>query len=160
MESLGLDLRIIIANALSFLLIFYVLKKFLFTKIIDFLEDLERKDAERIQLSEKIRQQAEEAEEKTKKIIRETQEKAEKLFQERLSQAETKVEEKREKFRKEIKYDREKAEQSLRAEKEKMVKEIKEEIIQRITREVKIKLLSLSEKNQEEILNQSLKHLI
>jgi len=87
MENLGIDLKLMIAQSINFLLFFFIVKKFIAKPFTNFLEEEKNKEKEKQKLLEeaqkieenlKIKEQKikEEANREMKKIIEETKKNA------------------------------------------------------------------------------------
>lgn len=82
LESLGIDWRLIIAQVINFLVLLFLLKKFLYGPIIDILESRQKKIQDGLENFDRSEQELEKARIEAKKIISEANEKASKITQE------------------------------------------------------------------------------
>lgn len=82
LESLGIDWRLIIAQVINFLVLLFLLKKFLYGPIINILESRQKKIQDGLENFDHSEQELERAKNEAKKIIAEANEKANKITQE------------------------------------------------------------------------------
>ncbi len=127
MESLGIDIRMLVAQIFNFLVLFFLLNKFLYRPILKFLDERKKKIEEGLLNAEKMTKQLADLEEKKSELMHQAQNEANVLIsQERKLAEEEKekiVEEARQKAAEEIKKGEILAKQELQKAKEELRKE-------------------------------------
>jgi len=91
LESLGIDFKLLIAQAINFLILLLLLNKFLYKPIVQLLSDRKKKIEEGVKNSERARVELDKAQGEAKKIIARAIEDAQKIENESKQTAETEV---------------------------------------------------------------------
>jgi len=155
--KLGLDLKLLFAQAVNFLIVFWILKRFVFSKIVRFMEERRRYIQEGIEQKEKAEREMERVEEVRKIKISQAKKEADEV----IKKAQKVIEEKREEILNEAKRRaeeiKEKAKREAEQQKQEKIKEAREEI-KRIAVLVAEKTLErgLTEKEEKELINNAL----
>ncbi|MEW6407967.1 MAG: F0F1 ATP synthase subunit B [Patescibacteria group bacterium] len=114
LEKLGINPVLLITQIINFLILLFLLKKFLYKPILDMLERRRKKISDSLEKAEEITKKYEETERiqekklqqvqlRSSEILRQTKERAEKMRQEILKKSEEEAKQVLEKARKEIK---------------------------------------------------------
>ena len=82
LSSLGIDLKLLIAQIINFLILMFLLYKFLYNPILKILKERQDKIAKGFRDSESAQVMLKKTEEKTKKLINEANQESEKIVQE------------------------------------------------------------------------------
>jgi len=150
MESLGIDFKILFAQIINFLLLFFLLKKLLYKPIIGFLDQRKKKIEESLENAKRIEERLTKIEEEQKKILKKAEEAAAKIVQEKREAGEKErerlIEEARQKAREEM----EKGTALMKMEMEKAREEFKNE--------ARAVAVSIAERLLKEELNDKKKH--
>jgi len=153
MEGLGIDYKLLIAQIINFLVLFFLLKRFLYKPIIDFLDHRRKKIEEGLANAQKIEERLVKIEEEQKKILRKAEEEGTKIIQEKralgekekeriIAEAREKAREEAEKELSSVKIEIEKAREELIKETREMAIDIAERLLrERLTDERKHKLV-------------------
>lgn len=156
MEALGIDFKLILAQIFNFIVLFVVLKKFLYEPLLKIFAERKTKIEEGLINSEKIKKELAKTEEDRQKILLAAQKEAESLVLEQRKMAqkekEAMIEEARQKAREEI----EKGASLAKEEIGKARVELKKEAIQiagALTRKI---LSGLSKQEQHQLIKDSL----
>lgn len=91
LESLGIDFKLLIAQAINFLILLLLLNKFLYKPIVQLLQDRKKKIEEGVKQSEQAKLEIEEAQGEAKKILANAIEEAQKIENESKKTAESEV---------------------------------------------------------------------
>jgi len=145
--ALGIDWKILLIQALNFLVLFLILKWLFFKPFIAALKRDKKKIEEIHRAREEIQRKREEMEKEEEKIIQEAKKKAREIIQENERVTEKEREEMVEKIEKETRAILKRARERARIEAEKIKKEEKEEILKK-TKEILKEVLSKSFTNQ------------
>lgn len=85
--NLGIDWRLLIAQAINFLLVLWLLNKFVFKKLVHFLEERKNKIEKGLELTEKAEREMERINEARQREIKNAKEEAEKILSDSRSSA-------------------------------------------------------------------------
>ncbi|HSA83257.1 MAG TPA: F0F1 ATP synthase subunit B [Patescibacteria group bacterium] len=89
LHNFGVEWQLVLAQVINFLIIFYLLKRFLYKPVFNLLKKRENAIKQGLSKADESKKALEEALEKEKKIIKEAQETAKKIIQEAKEQSET-----------------------------------------------------------------------
>ena len=160
MEKLGINPILILAQIVNFVIILFLLKKFLYQPIIKILDERKKKAEETEELNDQAKVKVGEIEGKEKEVIKKAKTEAVKIIAEAKADAQKEKETLIAKNEKEMDVSRKKMESGIEAEKAKVIKEAKDN-----TAEVAIliseKLLkeSIDSKKHKGLINQAIKDL-
>ena len=141
MESLGLDIKLLVAQMINFGLLLVILSKFLYKPVIKLLDERKKKIQESLENSKKIEERLIALEEKEKEILQQAQERADKETKELIRLAreerqkiieESKAVAERESLRGIARIQAEEAQASLRV-KKKITDELLKEVVQKLS---------------------------
>lgn len=127
-EKLGIDYRLIIAQAVNFVLLLVVLQRLAYKPVLKMLNDRTEKIDKSLRQARKIEEELKNTEETKIAEIKKAKESAQKIIKEARDNAEKKSQEALEKTRTKTKEIVENAKQEIKSEKEKSVAEAKKEI--------------------------------
>jgi F-type H+-transporting ATPase subunit b len=130
MEALGIYWNKLIAQAICFGIVFWVLKRFAYKPILDLLEKRRKTIAQGLENAEKIKQELARAELQVKDVLSKANDKASFIMNEAQKSATALVEKKMQDAVHEAEAVVKKAEEAMRVEREKMMGEIKKEVAQ------------------------------
>lgn len=157
MESLGLDLKILIAQVVNFVILLFVLKKLLYKPVIKLIDERNKKINDAVVNSQRIEEKLAKIEEKQKTLISDARQKADVERSEILKLAETQrekiVADAKNKAQKEI----EKGIEQLHAARIDAVNEISEEFMDKITKKLLTKLSTSAKSDTFPLLRKTLK---
>lgn len=157
MESLGLDIKLLLAQVVNFLVLLFVLKKFLYRPILKVLDERKKKIEDSLANAEKINKELVKLEEEKAKILKAAQTEAVKLIAEEKKFAEEQkekiIEEAKMKAVEEVAKGNVLAKQEL----DKAKKELREEVL-KLTEVMTRKVLSrgLSDKEKHELIKKAI----
>ncbi len=153
-EKLGIDYRLIIAQAVNFVLLLVILQRLAYKPVLKMLNDRTEKIDKSLKQAQKIEEELKNTEETKIAEIKKAKEEAQKIIKEAQDSAEKKSLEALEKTKAKTKEIVENAKQEIRSEKEKSVAEAKKEIADvSILIAKKIIGNSIDEKEQKKIVN-------
>ena len=124
-ESLGLDLKMMLLSTANFLVVFFLLNKFLFSRIGKFLNERQNEIKESIKNARKVEMLLENANKKKNKIIQKASSNANNIVNEANNQAERIIIESKVKAQREVNEIKNKAKRRIKIEKEEMISELK-----------------------------------
>lgn len=156
MEALGIDFKLIIAQIFNFLVLLFVLKKFLYKPLLKIFAQRKAKIEEGLLNSEKIKKELEKIEEEKQKILTLAQKEAQNFQVEQRKTMQKEKEEIIEEARMKAAEEMKKGVSLAKAEMEKARLEIKKEAIMIAQSLVKKVLLGLSKEEQHKLLNKTL----
>lgn len=156
-EKLGIDYKLIIAQAVNFLLLLVILQRLAYKPVLKMLNDRTEKIDKSLKQAQKIEEELKNTEETKIAEIKKAKEEAQKIIKEAQDSAEKKSLEALEKTRTKTKEIVENAKQEIRSEKEKSVAEAKKEIAD-ISILIAKKIIgnTINEKEQKKIVNDAL----
>lgn len=153
LESLGIDWKLLVAQVINFLILFLLLRKFLFGPIVNMLSQRKEKIAQGIKDSEEATNRLEKASEETKKLISDASSESEKI----ISQAKKEI---AEQTQKRIEEAQEKASQIIEQSRKQAISE-QEKIVEKAKKEIVDLAILISEKVMEgEVDKESVKKAI
>lgn len=160
LENFGVKPIFLIAQIVNFLILLFILQRFLYKPILKVLEERKKKVAESLKNAEEIEKRLTEITAEKDKQIKETVKESEKILEGATKSANEIIQEARSKASVDIKRMFEKSQKEAEAEREKMRQEIKAELaglvvagLEKVTGKV------LTEKDQKELVQKSLKDL-
>jgi F-type H+-transporting ATPase subunit b len=140
MESLGLDIKLLVAQIVNFAILFFVLKKVLYKPLIKVIDDRNKKIAESLENSQKIETKLAKIEEKEIEIMNRARDKAKKEREELLVLADSEKNQIIDEAKSAAKREVEKGLESIKAAEAEAVKSITEKYIADITEKLQQKL--------------------
>ncbi len=152
--KLGIDYKLIIAQAVNFVLLLVILQRLAYKPVLKMLNDRTEKINKSLKQAQKIEEELKNTEETKIAEIKKAKEESQRIIKEAQDSAEKKSLEALEKTRTKTKEIVEKAKQEIRSEKEKSVAEAKKEIAD-ISILIAKKIIgnSIDEKEQKKIVN-------
>ncbi len=160
LHNFGVEWQLLVAQIINFLVIFYLLKRFLYKPIFSLLKKREESIKQGLSKADESKKALEEALVKEKKIIKDAQETARQIIQEAKEQAETVAKGVEEKAKKQADSMLESAKTQIERETRAAEKELEKHVS-----ELSVKILKQSlghvftEKEQEEIVTKATKAL-
>lgn len=157
MESLGLDIKLLLAQVVNFLMLLFVLKKFLYRPILKVLDERKKKIEDSLANAEKINKELIKLEEEKAKILKAAQTEAVKLAAEEKKFAEEQKEKILEEAKKKATEEVAKGSVLAKQELEKAKKELREEVL-RLTEVMTKKVLArgLSDQEKHELIKKAI----
>lgn len=134
MEKLGIETFSLLTQIFNFLLLVFLLTKFLYTPILKKLEERRKKIEEGLMYAQKMKEEAEKSERVREEIIAKAKEEGKKLIEEAKKSAKVKEREMIAKAEKEAKGLLEKAKEEIELERRKMQKELRQQIVDLVFR--------------------------
>lgn len=128
LNNFGVDLKVIIAQSINFIVVALVLWKFAFKPVIATLDERQQKIADGLRFAEESKQQLESAERERAEIIREANGDAQKILAEAREKAKAHEEKQRAITAQSIEDMRKRAEESNALERQRMLSEARQEI--------------------------------
>lgn len=128
LSNLGVDWRLFLAQAVNFLILLFVLKRFAYTPMLRFLDERSTKIEKGLKDAEAANKRLEEAQKEQKSILTEAQKEARTIVEEAVLVAKRRDTEQLEKTKGEIAKMLEMSQKSITLEKEKMLREAKAEL--------------------------------
>lgn len=128
LSNLGVDWRLFLAQAVNFLILLFVLKRFAYTPMLRFLDERSTKIEKGLKDAEAANKRLEEAQNEQKSILTEAQKEARTIVEEAVMVAKRRDTEQLEKTKSEIAKMLEMSQKSIALEKEKMLREAKAEL--------------------------------
>lgn len=160
MESLGIDVRLIVIQIINFAILFFVLTKFLYKPIFKVLEERKRKIEESLAQAQKIAEEKVKLEEEKTKEIAKSREVGKKIIEEMRMMGEKEREQILKRTQEEAEKMIKRAEENLVLERRKLESELKEELVD-LSLMMTERLLEekIERKKEEELFFQSLDKL-
>ncbi len=156
MEGLGLDLKLLIAQIFNFLVLLFVLKKFLYKPILNFLDERKKKIEESLITVEKINKKLSEIEDEKKRIIHEASLEAARIISQEKKLGEEETERISEEARRKAQEELRKGVVLVQQELEKAKREVRLEAI-KISQEMVMKILDkLPDEDKRKLLEKAL----
>ncbi|MFZ2970091.1 MAG: F0F1 ATP synthase subunit B [Minisyncoccia bacterium] len=159
-EKLGLDLNLLIAQIVNFVLLLVALQYLAYKPILKLLNDRTEKIEKSLRQAKKIEEELQRTEETKLSEIKKAKEDAQKIIKEAYEMSEKRSLEAIEKTKGKTKEIVEKAKQEIRAEKENSIREAKKEIAD-ISIQIAEKIIggNISEENQRRSIDEVLKKI-
>ena len=160
MDKLGINPILILAQVVNFLIILFLLKKFLYGPIVKVLDERKKKAEDTERLNVEANTKLTEIDTEKKRVLAEAKKEAEKMVAESKLEMQHEKDAIMQKAQKEIQQTRAKLETEMKAEKEKMIKEVRTEITEMsILVTKKVLQESLDEKKQKDLIASALKEI-
>lgn len=157
MESLGIDLRLLIVQIINFALLVFVLTKLVYKPILKLLDDRRKKIEEGAENSKKIEERLVQLQEEEKKILEEAQKKAFEEREELIKLAQTEKDQIIEEARSAASREVQKAVVQIKAAEEEASERLKGNLTKKIVEDIREKLTVTTKKKSEYPL---LKHIL
>lgn len=161
LEKFGVDPLLLLAQIVNFTILLLLLKLFLYKPILKILEERKKKVEHSIKSAEAIERKLAKVEEEQQKFLDQAKNEANKIIAEAKSEAKELTEKTITQTRQTAEEILTKNEQHLKLEKEAMLLEVKKELADLVAvATAKVVGKSLNEKDNQEIINQTLKELV
>ena len=141
LQSLGIDWKLLIAQIVNFLILLFLLRKFLYGPIVNMLSDRKKKIEQGLKDSEEARKRLEQTNEETKKILSSASNESEKI----IKLAKQEIEEQ---TQKKIQETQDKAKEIMESSRKQALLE-QEKIVERAKKEITDLAILISEKVME-----------
>lgn len=128
--TLGIDLKIFLAQLVNFIIVLLVLWKWAFTPIVKLLDDRTKKIAESVKLSEDVDRRVAELEQEQHQLIAHAKQEASAVLEIARAEAEQRKQEMLIMAKKEVEHVVAQGKEQLKAEKAQMIREAKTELIE------------------------------
>jgi F-type H+-transporting ATPase subunit b len=159
-NQFGIQPVLLLAQVVNFLILLFILKKFLYSPVLKMLEERKAKIAQSLKDAEEIEKKLAKTEEDRQKELSKALEEAKQIINEAKESATQVIAEGHEKANKDIVDLVEKARESMTQEREKMHQEIRQELSDMIVASLKaVTGKVLTKKDQEEIVEKNIKNL-
>lgn len=160
MESIGIDWKILLIQAVNFLILFGLLSWLLYKPVLKFLRDRQKKIEDSLALAEKSRRESEELDQKTKEKIEEAKKEALAILEEAKKEAQGNKKEIQEEAAKEARAIMDKAKSEIEEEKRTMLASLKRETVN-LTIATTEKLLkkNLTRDEQSKLISEATKEI-
>lgn len=130
MEALGIDIKLLLAQTINFLLFLFIFKKFLYAPFTAYLKNEKNKEAEKERLLKDLQEKEAQLDKKEKEIIDDARAQALKMLKTAEDTAEKKKKDLLAKAHTEISEMKLKAKQDIQSEKEKLYDDLRAHVIQ------------------------------
>ncbi len=140
LENVGFDLKVFIFNTINFVILIFLLKKFLFDKVMSVIDERERLIDEGLTNAAKADENLKSANDERLKIIEDAKARKEAMLDEAKKEADTLHNEVKSKALAEAGYIRDKAQQDSLKTKEKIMSSVQKNIAKIVTKELKDKI--------------------
>lgn len=127
-DTFGINGKILIAQAINFIVVAFVLWKFAFKPVMATLDERQRKIAEGLQFAEESKSQLEETEKRQAEVLREANTKAQEILHEARDNASEFEEKMKGETASQIEEMRKRSEESNELERKKMLTEVRQEV--------------------------------
>ena len=124
----GIDGKLIVAQAINFIVVAFLLWKFAFKPVMETLDERQRKIAEGLQFAEESRNQLAETEKRQAEVLREANSKAQEILHEARDRAREFEDKMKNETASQIEEMRKRADESNELERQKMLTEVRQEI--------------------------------
>ncbi|KKR81217.1 MAG: ATP synthase subunit b [Candidatus Daviesbacteria bacterium GW2011_GWA1_41_61] len=160
LNEFGVKPVLLIAQVVNFLLLLFILKRFLYKPILKALEQRKQKIVQSLKNAEEIEKRLEAVSKEREEALRKASKEAETIIGEATTSADRIIAQAHEKAQKDISKMIERSQQSLKLEREKLYQDIKGELaglvmvaLEKVTGKV------VTEKDQKELIKKSIKQL-
>jgi F-type H+-transporting ATPase subunit b len=158
MGRVGFDYRMAIFNTINFLVVLFILNKFLFKKIGKAISERQAEVEESIETAEKLKDDIQSAEEKSKEIIEDANKKANEIVKTKKVEAEVLYAQMKEQAQAEVEAMKAKSKAQLEKEKQQLLDEIKIEAAELIiSASAKVLEKEIDEEEDKKIVKNYLK---
>lgn len=159
-NQFGIQWTLLLAQAVNFLILLYILKRFLYKPVLKMLEERRNKIAQSLKDADEIEKQLAKTEEDRLKTLEKALDEGKGIINEAKESAEQIIADAHKKAQDDIVDLVEKAEQSIAQERAKMHQEIREELSDMVVTSLKaVTGKVLTKKDQEELVDKNLKNL-
>ena len=153
MDAVGINWPGLLTQLISFLILFLLLKKFLYRPVIKMLEDRAEKIKTSLEVADKVKQEAEQTTAATESLMLKAREESQALISESREQAKKIKESELEKSKLQIEIERKRALDEIRSEEDKIINNIRSEFSGlAISAAEKIIEREVNENNHKEII--------
>ena len=154
MDALGINWPGLLTQVISFLILFILLKKFLYAPVVKMLEDRSEKIKSSLETAERVKQEAEKTTEVNESLMIKAREESQMLISEARDQAKKIKESEMEKSKEQIDTERKRALDEIKSEQEKIINNIRSEFSGlAISAAEKIVEREVTEKNHDQIID-------
>lgn len=161
LEEFGVKPVLLAAQVVNFLLLLFILKRFLYKPLLKVLEERKNKIAQSLKSAEEIEKKLEQTTLEQEKVLAKAAAEAKEILAQATKNADSIISQAHDKAGKDIEKLMEKSKQSMEQEKEKIYGEIKEELADLVVLGLeKVASKSLTEKEKKELTEKSLKGMI
>jgi len=161
LQTFGVQPTLLIAQIVNFLILLFILKKFLYKPILKVLAQRKEKIAQSLKDVEEIEKRLKEANEEGEKIIQKATQQSQKLIEQGTEISQQIVSEGKQAAEKIIEEANKAAKEAIRHEEENLRKELNNEIAKIVTLSLqKITGKILTKKDQQDILSSSIKDIV
>ena len=159
-QAFGLDIKLLIANLINFLILVGVLYKFAYGPILKFIKERQDKIDQGLKDSAKAKKSLEDAEEKQKKMLTQTHKKSQEILEKAKEQAKVQSEAILIKTKDEAKSVIENAKKTIRLEQEAAIAKAKQEIASLvISTTEKVLIENIDEKKNKDFIEKTIKDI-
>ena len=156
MEALGLDVKLLLAQVVNFLLLWFILSRFLYKPILKMLDDRKKKIKDGLDTAAKIEKKLEDIQEKEKEIIKAATSRAAIEEAQLIALAKTQSVQIIETAKNSAGRESQQALERIRAEESAVYERIKDRIVKQISDDVVAKLSATSDKSKFPMLSKIL----
>lgn len=157
LQKLGIDWKLLLAQGVNFLILLYILKRFVYKPMLAFLDERSAKIDSGLQNAEAATKRLEAAEKEQESVLASAQKKAREITEEALAAAKRRDAEQLEKTKAEIERMLQASEEAIAGEKERMMREAKAELAELVlTATQKLTGATIDQKKHDELVQKSL----
>jgi F-type H+-transporting ATPase subunit b len=154
MDAVGINWPGLLTQLISFIILFTLLKKFLYSPVIKMLEDRSEKIKSSLETAERVKQEAEQTTEVNETLMVKAREESQMLISEAREQARKIKDLEMEKSKEQIENERKRAIDEIKSEQEKIINNIRSEFSGlAISAAEKIVEKEVNEKNHDQLIN-------
>lgn len=154
MDAVGINWPGLLTQLISFIILFTLLKKFLYSPVIKMLEDRSEKIKSSLETAERVKQEAEKTTEVNETLMVKAREESQMLISEAREQARKIKDLEMEKSKEQIESERKRAIDEIKSEQEKIINNIRSEFSGlAISAAEKIVEKEVNEKNHDQLIN-------
>ena len=154
MDAVGINWPGLLTQLISFIILFTMLKKFLYSPVIKMLEDRSEKIKSSLETAERVKQEAEKTTEVNETLMVKAREESQMLISEAREQARKIKDLEMEKSKEQIENERKRALDEIKSEQEKVINNIRSEFSGlAISAAEKIVEKEVNEKNHDQLIN-------
>tara|TARA_B110000263_G_scaffold134154_1_gene116502 strand:+ start:309 stop:812 length:504 start_codon:yes stop_codon:yes gene_type:complete len=154
MDAVGINWPGLLTQLISFIILFTLLKKFLYSPVIKMLEDRSEKIKSSLETAERVKQEAEKTTEVNETLMVKAREESQMLISEAREQARKIKDLEMEKSKEQIENERKRALDEIKSEQEKVINNIRSEFSGlAISAAEKIVEKEVNEKNHDQLIN-------
>ncbi len=154
MDAVGINWPGLLTQLISFIILFTLLKKFLYSPVIKMLEDRSEKIKSSLETAERVKQEAEKTTEVNETLMVKAREESQMLISEAREQARKIKDLEMEKSKEQIENERKRAIDEIKSEQEKIINNIRSEFSGlAISAAEKIVEKEVNEKNHDQLIN-------